>query len=461
MEKLSILVLDDEKRIREELVDFFNDNGYLTYNAGTPYEAEKIYRKHQIDIAIVDINLPEKDGLTVLQEIKEFDPDIEVLIITGQGSMEVAIEAMRYGAADFFNKPVRLSEVMNAIERTKRYIYLSRNYSQIRKNYDSLLEELFDNVGLRIIGKSQAILKVVEMIKLAAENPDLPVMITGESGTGKELIARTIHHLSPRKNGFFHAVNCAAIPENLFESEFFGYVKGAFTNALTNKPGWFEIADKGTLFLDEIGDMQPMMQAKLLRISEDGKVRRLGSNSDIRFNTRIMTATNQDIVQLLKEGKFRQDLYHRINTYKIFIPPLRERKEDIPLLIEQFVKAFAIKTNKPITGIETSLMDKLNRYHFPGNVRELKNMVERAVILCKGSKLQKKHFVFESLFPDDKGDNIYDQNSRFDLEDIERETIQRALKHTDNNKLQAAKLLNITWQTLERRLKKHNLTLIL
>ncbi len=457
MSNLNILILDDEKRIREELSDFLTDNEFVVFEAATPSEAFKIIGKTTIDIAIIDINLPEKDGLTVLKEIKAINNDIEILIITGQGDMDKAITAMRLGAADFFNKPIRLGEVLQAIERTKRYINLSRQFNNVSQNYNRLLQEMQENMGLQIIGTSQLIRKVMQDITIAASHPDLAVMVSGESGTGKELVARSVHYLSARKSNYFYAVNCAAIPENLFESEFFGYEKGAFTGAITHKPGWFEIANNGTLFLDEIGDMQALMQAKLLRITEDGKVRRLGSNHDIPVNVRIITATNRDIEQLVDSGSFRRDLYHRINTFQIKIPPLRERKEDIPVLTEHFISFFAAKTGKTITGIESTLMDSLIAYPYPGNVRELKNMLERAIILCQNSKLTFKHFNTDA-FSQEKISTVNDQTDElYDLELIEKNTIAKALAKTGNNHLQAAKLLNITWQSLQRRLSKYNI----
>jgi len=458
MNNLHILILDDEKRIREELNDFLTDNELIVFEAATPSEAFNIIDQTPIDIAIVDINLPEKDGLTVLKEIKAINSDIEVLIITGQGDMEKAVTAMRLGAADFFNKPIRLKEVLQAIERSKRYINLSRQFNHVSQNYSLLLLEMQENMGLQIIGKSKATQKVMQDITIASEHPDLSVLVSGESGTGKELVARSIHYLSARKNNYFYAVNCAAIPENLFESEFFGYDKGAFTGAINHKPGWFEIANNGTLFLDEIGDMQALMQAKLLRITEDGKVRRLGSNRDIPVNVRIITATNRDIEQLVASGDFRRDLYHRINTFQIKIPPLRDRTEDIPILSEHFIRFFAAKTGKTITGIESTLMDKLITYPYPGNVRELKNMLERAIILCHNSKLTFKHFQTDAFSQDTISTASNSNDEMYDLELIEKDTILKALAKTGNNYLQAAKLLNITWQSLQRRLTKYNIT---
>ena len=461
MNQLNILVLDDEQRIREELHYFLSNNDYMVYEASRPSEAMQIINKIQIEIAIVDINLPEKDGLEVLKEIKDYDADIEVLMITGQGDMNTAIKAMRLGAADFFNKPIRLKEVLHAIQRTTRYINLSKSYQRIRHSYEQLSTEHMGITEGKLLGQSKAIQQLKKEIALAAEHPDTPVLITGESGTGKELTARSIHFLSSRKNHSFHAVNCAAIPESLFESEFFGYLRGAFTNAIAGKPGWFEIADKGTLFLDEIGEMYPMMQAKLLRIVEDGKVRRLGASADHRVNVRIITATNKDIGKLVSEGSFRQDLFHRLNTFHIKLPPLRERKDDIPLLVDYFTQMFARKTNKTILGIESSLLDKLTYYSYPGNIRELKNILERAIMLCNNSRLSARHISSDIFCQLDT--NQADLNSSvpeeeiYDLELLEQTTIQKALIKTRGNKQQAANLLNLSWQALERRIEKYKL----
>ena len=457
MTKLSILILDDEARIRDELDDYLSNKGYQTYVASTPTKAMEIIRKNRIDLAIIDINLPEKDGLTVLQEIKDFDSEIEVIIITGQGDMQKAIQAMRHGATDFFNKPIQMKDVLHTIERTRRYINLAKEFSQIRLGYEKLTAELRELIGAQILGNSEAIKTVLEDIRICANHSDLSVLISGESGTGKELVARSIHYLSERKNSYFYAVNCAAIPENLFESEFFGYVKGAFTGAINNKPGWFEIAHKGTLFLDEIAEMSPMMQAKLLRVTEDGKVHRIGSNQDLTLDVRLISATNQDISRRIKSGEFRQDLFHRLNTFQIKIAPVRDRKEDIPILVEYFIGCYCRRFGKKITSVAASLMNKLVEYSFPGNVRELKNMLERAVIICNNSCLTEKYFAPDAFCMDDEDSSSGHHEESFDLSLVEQNTIIRALKRTEYNKQRAAKLLNISWQSLQRLMQKYNL----
>lgn len=459
MKRLNILILDDEERIREELYEFFSSEGCVTHVAASPDEALATISTEKVDIAILDLNLPGKDGITVLKEIKEFDPDIEVLIITGQGDMEKAIKAMRFGAVDFFNKPLRLEDVVKSIERTKRFIELNKEYKKVLYNYEQILPDLNKRIGVDFIGKSKVFKELTQQIKTAADNPDVPVLISGESGTGKELVARSIHYLSKRKNKFFYTVNCAAVPDNLFESEFFGHTRGAFTNATNSKPGWFEIADGGSLFLDEIGDMNVNMQAKLLRITEDGQVRRVGSNTDIPIDARIITATNKNIVELVQNGRFRHDLFHRINTFHIEVAPLREREEDIPLLVEYFIKHFSVKSNKKICKVENKVMKRLSKYNFPGNVRELKNLIERAVMLCSGSKLTMSNFSFDNLIYQSGPDKLEPKEDIYNLETVEKNTITKALEKTGYNKLQAAKLLGITWQSLERRIIKYNLRL--
>jgi len=453
MEKMNVLVLDDEPRIRDELSDFLTDHQFSVFEASCPDEAMPLLEKQQIDIAIVDLNLPGRHGLDVLKEIKAEYPDIEVLIITGQGDMETAIQAMRSGAADVFNKPIRLNEGLLAIQRSTRDVSLNRQFHRIRQSYDQLSRELMQNLGLEIIGNSPQIKNLLKDISIAAQNPDTPVMICGESGTGKELVARSIHHLSARNAGYFCAVNCAAIPDNLFESECFGYEKGSFTGAQSAKPGWFEMADHGSLFLDEIGDMNALMQAKLLRISEDGQVRRIGSTRDRNVDVRIITATNRDIDAMVASGSFRGDLFHRINTFMISIPPLRERTADIPLLISYYLELICNKTGKKICSMEAELMDKLMSYSFPGNVRELKNILERAVILCDGKQIRIRHLRSDLWCCNPQSNPSSEPDELFDLKLIERQTIERALKKIGGNKLQAARLLNISWQALERRVK--------
>ncbi len=457
MNKIRILILDDEKRIRDELREFLQEGHFSVCEAGTPSKAFRLLAEAPVDIAIVDVMLPEMSGLEVLERIKREYPQVEVLMITGHGDMDTVIRAMRLGASDFFPKPFRLPDVLRAIKRTTRFLEMQNELQETSYRYHLVSKELQEKIGSQIVGQEASMQQVVEQMKRVAATPDTSVLITGESGTGKELIARGIHYSSDRRESYFHAVNCSAIPESLFESEFFGHTKGAFTGAESDKPGWFEIADRGTLFLDEIGDMHPSMQVKFLRVLEDRMVRRVGSIRDISFDVRIVAATNHDIAELIAQGKFRNDLLHRLSSFTIDVPPLRERKDDIPMLLSHFIDHFSKKLGRKINSVEPRLIDDLQAYFFPGNIRELRNMVERAMILCDTDRLCRSHFA--GLNPDHpkSSENTFETTEDLDLERLEKNTIQRALIRTGNNKSKAADLLNISWQSLDRRLKKYRM----
>jgi len=456
MDTLQILVLDDERVFRDEIKEFLETDGFNVHLASKPSAAFEVLSQIEIDILILDLKLPEMDGITVLQKVKELYPEIEVIMITGHGDMDAVIQAMRYGAVEFFPKPFRLIDMKAAIQRTTRYLNLNSRYKEVEQSYAFVSKELRDNVGYEIMGTSKAIKSVVDLMTKVAKADNTSVLITGESGTGKELVARGIHYLSARKNAYFHAINCSAIPDTLFESEFFGHKKGAFTGANEEKIGWFEIANGGTLFLDEIVDMQPAMQSKLLRVLEDRKVRRIGSNNDISVDVRIIAATNQNVQKLLEESKFRNDLYYRLNSFEIMIPPLRERREDIPILFDYFIKLISQKLNKKIPSIDSSVVKALTAYDFPGNVRELRNMVERALILSDGNKITLKYFAgLPMVDVDIEFENEIDE--LFDLDEAEKRLIIKALQKTDYKKSEAAQLLNITRQSLDRRLEKYGI----
>ncbi len=454
--ELKILILDDEQILREELAEFLKEPNVTIYKAERPSEAFSIIENNEIHIAIVDINLPEMSGLDVLAKIKADYSDIEVIMISGYSEMDAVIRAMRLGASDFFNKPFRLNEVVKSIERTKKFVTLNKDLQEVKRNYAIISQAFYEDMGTQLVGDSRHMRDLIKLIGRVAKTDNTSVLITGESGTGKELIAKAIHYLSRRKENCFYAVNCSAIPESLFESEFFGHTKGAFTGASDTKTGWFEAANKGSLFLDEIGDMQYNLQTKFLRVLEDRKVRKVGSNIEIPFDTRIIAATNQDLEALSKTKDFRLDLYHRISSFIIHVEPLRNRIEDIPALLEYFVKYFNKTMGNNITKIDKSVISRLQEYHFPGNVRELRNMVERAVILCDGNRLKLSHFHFADI-KNKSVDNFSHQFDSLDLEQVERECILKALEQSKNNKSKAAAMLNITWQALDRRIKKHKI----
>ena len=454
---LNILVLDDEKVFRDEITEFLENDSFHVFSAEKPSEAFGILENNEIDVMILDLRLPEMDGIQVLQKVRQSWPDIEVIMITGHGDMEAVIQAMRNGAVEFFPKPFRLLDMKAAIQRTKRFINLNHRLKEIKQSYNFLSKELRENVGYEIIGNSKAIRQVVELMSRVAKADSTSVLITGESGTGKELVARGIHFLSNRNNAYFHAVNCSAIPDTLFESEFFGHKKGSFTGATEDKEGWFEIAHGGTLFLDEVVEIQPNMQSKLLRVLEERKIRRIGAANDIPVDVRIVAATNQNIKKFLEEGKLRNDLYFRLNSFEINIPPLRERREDIPELLNYYVKILSTKLNRKVKGFESNLIRRLQSYDFPGNVRELRNMVERAIILSDNETLSIKDFAFMGISDMEELFLPEPEHEIFDLYEIEKRVILKALERSGYKKTEAAQLLNITRQALDRRLEKYDI----
>ncbi|MCP4552680.1 MAG: sigma-54-dependent Fis family transcriptional regulator [Bacteroidetes bacterium] len=454
MKELNILILDDEQRVRDEIEEFLVGNNYSVYKAAAPSEAFSVLKNIKIDIAIVDIKLPEMDGISVMKKIKEDGQSIEVIMISGHGDMNNVIDAMRLGASDYFPKPFRLIEINNAIERTKRFLNLSKKLKEVEASNTLLSKELHANIGQRLIGKSSAIKDIVDLMSKVAKSYDTSVLITGESGTGKELIARGIHYLSTRNKKYFHSVNCSAIPESLFESEFFGHTKGSFTGATEDKKGWFEISNNGTLFLDEISDMPLNQQAKLLRVLEEKRISKVGSHIEVSVDVRVVAASNRNLESMSEENKFRFDLYHRLSSFVIHISPLRDRTEDIPILLNYFIQIYIKKMAKSIKTIDKKIAEELIRYSFPGNVRELKNMVERAVIVCEGDELKISHFMFDRNKLKTKA-SIQDESLNLDM--AEQQLIVKALERSDYNKSRAASLLNISWQSLDRRLKKHGI----
>jgi DNA-binding NtrC family response regulator len=457
-QKTSILVLDDEPDIRGELNEFLTSRDINVHEAATPSEAFRILNGTPVDIAILDIRLPEMNGLDVLKKIKQAYPKIQSIIISGHGDMDSVILALRLGAVDYFQKPFQLQEMLSTIEKTRKHTRQSHQFNGDHFGY-TLDKVMNPDSSTSLIVAGPAMQAIVEKMRLVARSKDTTVMITGESGTGKELIARGIHYMSPsRKDKPFHAVNCSTIPDELFESEFFGYKKGAFTGANSDKPGWFEAADGGTLFLDEIGDMKPNLQAKLLRIMEDRNISRLGSTTAKKIDVRVVAATNQDLEKLIHEGRFRQDLYHRINTFVIHIPSLRERTEGIPLLIGHYLEYFSHKLERPVPKVENDVMEALLTYDFPGNVRELKHMIERAMILCEGDRLTFDHFDHLKL----KHPGTYHKTPASPpktLDMMEKDSIEAALRDAGNNKSLAARLLNISRQALDRRIEKLGISL--
>lgn len=454
MNNQNVLVLDDEIGFREEISEFLHSEGFGVLSAGLPSEALSILAREKVDIGLFDLRLPEVDGLTLLAEVKKKYPYLEIIIMTGYGDMTTVIQAMRSGAADFLNKPFKFNEVKTIINRISRY-------QKIRKNFqlNGDLEQPIITSKDKVIGSSASIKTVFALLNKVAKADNATVLFTGESGTGKELMARLLHAISNRSLHPFIAVNCSTIPDELFESEFFGHIKGSFTDAKTDQMGIFEAAENGTLFLDEITELKPGLQSKLLRVIEDKNISRLGSRKEKVINVRILAATNQDLPNLVKENLFRNDLFHRLNLFNIHVPPLRERKEDIPELFHFFVELNIQKLDKKIIRIDNKIIPKLLKYNFPGNVRELKNIVERAVILCDSEVLSIDCFDKLDMLIDEVNYSETSVGDSLSLPEIERDFIVKALQKAKFNKTYAARLLNVSRQALDRKIQKYRIDL--
>ncbi len=398
-------------------------------------------------------------GIELLKKIIEINNEIAAIMISGHGDMDTAIAAMREGAIDFFSKPFNLSDIELAIQRTQKFIDMQKKVSIYRRSFERML--CSDDEKHLMLAHSNKMKEIISLIKKVAVSYNTDVLITGESGTGKELVARGIHRSSSNSEQIFFDVNCTAISPNLFESEFFGHSKNAFTGAKSNKKGYFEISDNGTLFLDEIGDMPISMQAKLLRVLELRKIRRVGSLQDINLNLRIIASTNKNLEEMVQNETFRKDLFYRLNRFHINIPILKERQEDIIPLAEHFNEKFSLSLKKQTKTISDSSKDKLLKYSYPGNVRELKNIIEKAVIMDRTDD-KFLHIELSSVYQTSSVSINsallnFDDLSLSKLKELEKQMIRLAMKKTDNNKTKAANLLNITRTGLNRRIKKYDL----
>ncbi len=453
--KLRVLILDDEIDFTEELKEFLQLRDFEVYTANTPGEGFESLRRRPYDLMILDIRLPGMSGLDILVQVRKLYPSMEVIIISGHGDMDSVIQAMRDGAIDYLRKPFRHIDIQLSIERTEKYLKLYRQFKNIQDQHSLISSELERLIDRNFIGESRPIRKVLEVAHTAAKYPNTNVLITGESGTGKEIIARIIHYASEQRSHPFVAVNSSAVSESLLESEFFGHVKGSFTGAINDKKGYFEVANGGTLFLDEIADMPFALQAKLLRAIEEKRIKRVGGNEEIQVEFRIIAATNHNVESLIESRQFRLDLFHRLNTLTIHIPPLRERPEDIEPLLRYFVDYFAQKLNKAIPKISTQLFETIKTYDFPGNVRELRNMVERAMIFCNTQTLSPIDF----QFTDKKGMKTTNAVV-LNLEEQEQNLILAALNECGYNQVMAAQMLGISRDSLIRRMKKFNIKIV-
>ena len=437
-----ILIVDDETIVRESLGSWFREEGYSVDVAASAREAlEKLTIKGW-DIFLLDIRMPGMDGLELQRKIKESHPDSTIVIMTAYASVETAVEAMKQGAYDYIVKPFDPDDlehlVRNAIERK----HLVSENIQLRSKIDEM------NLFHEVVGKSSAMHRVLEQVAMVSSS-DTTALIRGESGTGKELIARAIHANSPRRYLPIVVVNCGALAEGILESELFGHEKGAFTGAHYRRKGKFEMADGGTLFLDEIGDISLKTQVDLLRVLEEKKITRVGGNVEIPVDFRLIVATNKNLESMSAEGKFREDLYYRVNVFSIAIPPLRERRDDIVPLVEHFLRRFAQSMNKAISGIAPETMELMRGFDWPGNVRELQNAVERAVLVCKTKEIQPGDLPLQVGNPQEA---VVSGRS---LSDVERHHVKNVLEETGWNVYQAARLLEIDRVTLYNKIKKY------
>jgi DNA-binding NtrC family response regulator len=448
-----ILIVEDKESLRRVLAETLEMEGYSVMQATDGEEAIRRISGERFDLILTDLKLPKKDGLEVLRAAKENCPSAEVVVMTAYGTIDNAVQAMKEGAYDFLAKPVDTNYLLMLIERA-----LERQ--RLWKENILFRSELAERLCLpEIVGKSAKLKEAFLLLEKVAPTSST-VFLSGESGTGKEVFARTLHFLSPRRNGPFVAINCAAIPENLQESELFGHEKGAFTGADHAKPGRFELADKGTLFLDEVGDLSLPTQAKLLRVIQEGIFERVGGTRSIRVDLRFVTATNQDLIKATKEKRFREDLLYRLHVFPIQLPPLRERPGDIALLAERFVDRFAMEMKKQIKGISKEVLDLLQDYGWPGNVRELQNCIERAVILCVRGEIKKDHI---QLYPTKREDllevslgshgTLHEASSRASRV-VEKKLIQEALRESKGNKWQASKRLSVSYKTLLSKIRE-------
>ena len=454
MSNLKILFIGDYRIIKDDLDKFLSENHFEVFKAASYSEALVLLYKNEIDIALIEIELPDRNGILVLQEVKTSYPDMDVILIAENGNFEMLLAAMRAGAQNFIKNPFQISDIQEAIKKSRKYLSYSLQLKETNSNNEFLIKELKNKFKWDLIIESKGMKEVLNLVVKVAKTDKTTVLITGESGTGKELIANSIHHLSKRSNHFFNAVNCSAIPETLFESEFFGHKKGSFTDAIETKPGLFEVCNKGSLFLDEIGDLKYELQGKFLRVLEEGKITKIGSSEVIDVDVRLIAATNKDLRKRCESGKFRIDLLHRLNSFVINLPPLRERREEIPSLLNYYLQFFAQQSNKNIQGIDPNTLQILTDYSYPGNIRELRNMVERAVILCDDVFLKLKHFQFNYFNTNFNQNNF---NSNLNLAENERILIINALKQAQHNKSKAAQLLGIDRKRLLRKINLYSI----
>ncbi|HEY8758186.1 MAG TPA: sigma-54 dependent transcriptional regulator [Candidatus Limnocylindria bacterium] len=457
MAQKSILVADDDASIRSLLKQLLADEGFAVLEASTGIEVVDKVKESSPDLVIMDVRMPELDGIEALARLKSTNPKTAVLIMTAFGSSNAAIRAMELGAFDYITKPFELDKISHSVKRVLDYQDLTAEVEVLRDEISSLVQTE------RIVGNSPAMQEVYKTVGKVAK-ADATVLITGESGTGKELVAEALHFNSNRRSGPLVKVSCAALPETLLEAELFGHEKGSFTGAMTQRRGRFEMADKGTIFLDEIGEMTVPTQTKLLRVLQERKIERIGSNLPIKVDIRIIVATNKDLQKQVEQSKFRDDLYYRLNVINIHMPPLRDRKEDIPSLVEHFLAKHRYSATAQPAAISEEAIRRLMEYNWPGNVRELENVIERAVVLSRGQIITSRELPFGDHDAaegeegegeaDAKGDSSFFKKS---VAQFEKDLIMKALRDANGNRSKAAEMLGIYRRLLYAKIKEYGL----
>lgn len=438
-----LLIIDDEEKLRQLLKRIISLEGFDVAEAGTLKEGKKLLEKEPVDVILCDVKLPDGNGVDFVKQVRQDHPSTEIILLTAYGNVPDGVQAMRNGAFDYLMKGDDNDKIIPLLHRAFEKVHLSRKVEQLQKQIGNKYS--FES----ILGQSPAIQQAVIAAKKVAAT-DATVLLLGETGTGKEVFAQAIHQAGNRSNKFFIAINCSAFNKELLESELFGHKAGSFTGAIKDKKGLFEEANGGTIFLDEIGEMPAELQAKLLRVLESGEFIKVGDSKTIKVNVRIIAATNRDLQKEIETGRFRSDLFFRLSVFQIMLPALRERIKDIPVLANHFAILFAAKTNKPVPVLQKEYLEALQHYNWPGNIRELKNIIERSVILNDNGQLDLKDLPAELRTTDLSF-------SAFDLAGVEKAHIQKVLQHTNGNKTEAAKLLNIGLTTLYRKIEEYHL----
>ena len=457
MEYKRILVVDDEPLMRDFLVETLERKKYVVESVGSGSQAIEKIKDDYFDLVITDIRMPEVSGMEVLESVKKYSSETEVIMITAFGTIENAVEAMKLGAYDYITKPFSADEIEIVVDRAIERQRLRDENRALRNDKNQLLTQLKKNYTFSsIVGSSEVMQKVYDTIEVIAPSK-ATVLIHGASGTGKELVARAIHYNSPRQNKPFIKLNCAALPEGLMESELFGHEKGAFTGAIRSTKGRFELADTGTLLLDEIGEMSLPLQAKCLRVLQEREFEKVGNPNPLSVDVRVIATTHRDLVEEVKNGKFREDLYYRLNVVPVYLPPLRDRIDDVPLLVDHFIGIYNDENNKHIEGMDDDALELLMAQEWKGNVRELENQIERAVVLCHEKALSVKYFQFDrEVSSTSTAPGVEGIAPGMTLREVEKRLILSTLNAENNNRTRASEILGISVRTLRNKLNEYS-----